>query len=183
MTFPGAPCIYYGDEIGMRHLPDVPNCEGAYAPRKGARTPMQWTPGRNKGFSTAAAKQLYFPTDPAQNAPNVEAQDRKAASLLNRTRKLVQLRREEPALAASATFDVLYAKKNKYPLVYLRRRGKHAVLVALNPADRPVSVNVTLPTQKHGGDLLAGQNAQLSIRETHASLRMKGRTYAIYKLR
>ena len=49
LSFPGTPIIYYGDEIGMGdniHLGD----------RDGVRTPMQWTPDRNGGFSTATSR-------------------------------------------------------------------------------------------------------------------------------
>ena len=55
LTFPGPPFIYYGDEIGMKHLPDVPNKEGAYSPRKGSRTPMQWNNEKNAGFSSGTS--------------------------------------------------------------------------------------------------------------------------------
>ena len=63
MTMPGIPFIYYGNEIGMRQLYDMPQIEGAYKPRAGARTPMQWTPGKNCGFSTADFSKLYLPVD------------------------------------------------------------------------------------------------------------------------
>ncbi|MBQ1825929.1 MAG: hypothetical protein II113_04865, partial [Firmicutes bacterium] len=50
-TMPGVPFLYYGNEIGMRQLPnDWPQVEGAYQPRNGARTPMQWSSGKNLGF-------------------------------------------------------------------------------------------------------------------------------------
>ena len=53
IAMPGIPFIFYGNEIGMRQLYGNPFVEGAYKPRAGGRTPMQWTPGRNLGFSTA----------------------------------------------------------------------------------------------------------------------------------
>jgi len=43
LTMPGVPFIYYGNEIGMRQLGDnLPQIEGCFKPRAGARTPMQW---------------------------------------------------------------------------------------------------------------------------------------------
>ncbi len=80
MSFPGTPIIYYGDEIGMGdniYLGD----------RNGVRTPMQWTPDRNGGFSRADPARLYAPTimDPVYGyeAVNVEAQSRSLSSLLS----------------------------------------------------------------------------------------------------
>lgn len=70
-TLPGAPFVYYGDEIGMRYLP-LPTKEGGYF-RTGSRTPMQWDNSANKGFSTAAADKLYLPVDDAADAPTVAA--------------------------------------------------------------------------------------------------------------
>ena len=81
LSFPGTPIIYYGDEIGMGdniYLGD----------RNGVRTPMQWTPDRNGGFSRADPARLYAPTimDPVYGyeAVNVEAQSRSLSSLLER---------------------------------------------------------------------------------------------------
>ncbi len=61
------PSLYYGDEIGMRYLPDLPNVEGAICSplynRAGCRTPMQWDDGPNAGFSAAPADSLYLPIE------------------------------------------------------------------------------------------------------------------------
>ena len=73
-AMPGIPFIYYGNEIGMRQLYDLPYVEGAYKPRAGARTPMQWSPGKNLGFSTADSGKLYLPLDSSPDAPTVEGQ-------------------------------------------------------------------------------------------------------------
>ena len=70
LMLPGAPFIYYGDELGMRYRP-LPSKEGGYT-RTGSRTPMQWDDGANLGFSQAAAEALYLPVDPAEDAPTVE---------------------------------------------------------------------------------------------------------------
>src|ERR1700759_2559105 len=85
LSFPGTPIIYYGDEIGMGdniYLGD----------RNGVRTPMQWTPDRNGGFSRADPARLYAPTimDPVYGyeAVNVEAQSRSLSSLLSATKNM-----------------------------------------------------------------------------------------------
>ena len=96
---PGVPFLYYGNEIGMKQLPNNwPQVEGAYQPRNGARTPMQWNSGKNLGFSDGDAKNLYLPVDPSADAPNVAAQEKNPNSLLNKTRQLIALHHNEPAL-------------------------------------------------------------------------------------
>ncbi len=132
-TMPGAPYLYYGDEIGMRYL-DVPTKEGGYT-RTGSRTPMQWQPGENLGFSAGDPSALYLPVDPAPNAPTVAGQDNDPASLLNTVRALLALRHKYDDLSASAPFEIYEAKADSRLFVY--RRG--SLLVAVNPGLSPYS--------------------------------------------
>jgi glycosidase len=139
LTMPGVPFIYYGDEIGMKFLPELPNKEGGTlgeVHRCGSRTPMQWSREKNAGFSTAPADELYLPIDRAESRPNVASEENDPASMLNFTRALLKLRREHPALANAADFQPLYAETNKYPFVYLRVAGTERIIVAVNPAER-----------------------------------------------
>lgn len=136
LSMPGAPFIYYGDEIGMRHL-DVPSVEGGYR-RTGARSPMQWRRGANYGFSAAPARDLYIPQDPAADAPTVADEMADDASLWHEVQRLIALRRSTPALGVTADISFVYCEDHAYPLVYLRSDGSMKVLVALNPADRAV---------------------------------------------
>ncbi|MDR1470408.1 MAG: hypothetical protein LBT00_14085 [Spirochaetaceae bacterium] len=136
-TMPGTPFLYYGDEIGMRYL-NLPTKEGGYF-RTGSRTPMQWKAGKNLGFSEAAAEQLYLPVDALPDAPTVEAQEKDPASLLNTVKALLKLRHENADLGARSNLEILYAKKEAFPLIY--RRG--SLIVAVNPAERPVSVDIS----------------------------------------
>jgi glycosidase len=133
MTWPTLPTIYYGDEIGMRYLPDLPDVEGSKLlptyNRAGSRTPMQWDSGPNAGFSTAAANQLYLPVDQAPDRPDVATQRADSDSLLNTVRRLITLRRDTPALRTAGDVTVLHTG---YPFVYLRG-GTH--LVVVNPSD------------------------------------------------
>ena len=62
---PGAPFIYYGDEIGMRYVEGLTSVEGGYG-RTGSRSPMQWNATKNAGFSTAESENLYIPIDTDQ---------------------------------------------------------------------------------------------------------------------
>ena len=93
-SMPGTPVIYYGDEIGMGdnfHLGD----------RDGVRTPMQWSPDRNAGFSRANPQQLYLPVilDPEYNyeAVNVETQKRNTSSLFWFMKHLIGIRKKYKA--------------------------------------------------------------------------------------
>jgi maltose alpha-D-glucosyltransferase/alpha-amylase len=73
---PGVPFLYYGDEIGMDYLKDLKPKEGSFFGRNGSRTPMQWTPRANRGFSSAPAKSLYLPVDRRKGSPDVQTQEK-----------------------------------------------------------------------------------------------------------
>jgi len=132
-TLPGVPFLYYGDEIGMRYLADLPSKEGGYT-RTGSRTPMQWAPGKNLGFSAADPANLYLPVDPAADAPTVQAQAQDPGSLLSVCKAVLSLRHRFSDLQASAPFALVHAQANDPLLVY--RRG--ALTLAVNPSDKPV---------------------------------------------
>ncbi|MDR0585225.1 MAG: hypothetical protein LBG57_12905 [Treponema sp.] len=137
-TFPGTPFLYYGDEIGMRYL-NLPTKEGGYF-RTGARTPMQWSKGKNLGFSTADPDKLYLPVDAAPDAPTVEEQEWDGKSLLNTVKALLRLRHNESDLQAKPNLEIIYAEKGRLPLVY--RRG--GLVLAVNPSLKAVQVPVRL---------------------------------------
>ena len=155
LTWSSVPSIYYGDEIGVRYRPGLPEVEGSVVHpsynRAGARTPMQWGDGPNAGFSSASADRLYLPVDPA--GPTVADQLADPGSLLHRVRELVALRRETPALGAAGSTEVLHTG---YPFVYLRG-GTH--LVVLNPSGRPVTAD--LPAVADPGRVLIGAGVDL----------------------
>ncbi len=145
LTMPGVPFIYYGDEIGMNFTSVVPEKEGGTLGtvlRCGSRTPMQWSKGRNAGFSTAPVENLYLPIDPSAERPDVETEEGNPTSMLNFTRTLLKLRAEHPALANDADFQPLSAKKNSYPFVYLRSAQSQKIIVAVNPAADSCSVKL-----------------------------------------
>ncbi|HEX3048631.1 MAG TPA: alpha-amylase family glycosyl hydrolase, partial [Bacillota bacterium] len=190
LTLPGIPFIYYGNEIGMRQLYDLPNVEGAYPPRSGARSPMQWSAGKNAGFSEASAQSLYLPVDSrscdgranaGEDFPNVAAQESDPGSLLNRVRKLIRLKKQEQALAAYGEFVPLFARENCYPFVYARAAGNEIILVALNPAgenkEAAFTANIDLTEKK----LLAGKEIAIEGNNNRLKLTIPGQTYAIYK--
>lgn len=141
-TLPGAPFLYYGDEIGMNYVQGLPNKEGAYC-RSGSRTPMQWDDGINAGFSTAEKERLYLPIDPSSERPTVAAQDGDPSSLLNVVRRLIRLRKEIPALGARGQFEVLKKVGGGFPLVFRRSLGDSACVVAVNPSGKEVEATLT----------------------------------------
>lgn len=161
LTMP-MPILYYGDEIGMRSLVDMPNVEGANhngKERSGARTPMQWASGETAGFSTCSPDKLYLPVctewSPATSYPQyldwkknfeagkvkpiakgeitVASQDKDPESILNWTRELIALRKSSEALWADSKFIPIFNESQPYPMVYLRSNGKETFLIALNP--------------------------------------------------
>jgi glycosidase len=155
LTFPTLPTIYYGDEIGMRYVPGLPDKEGSVmAPgynRSGSRTPMQWDPSLNAGFSTAPAESLYLPIDPDPDRPTVAGQRAEENSLLHLVKDLVAVRRTHPELGPSGSLEILH---DGYPLAYLRG-GRFLVIVnpcgraRVLPHDRPELASVT--EVKHTG--------------------------------
>jgi maltose alpha-D-glucosyltransferase/alpha-amylase len=115
LSMPGAPVIYYGDEIGMGdniHLGD----------RDGVRTPMQWSPDRNGSFSRADFASLVLPPimDPlyGYQAVNVEAQTRDQHSLLNWMRRMLSIRKQQK-LFGRGSLRLLYPT-NRRILAYVR---------------------------------------------------------------
>jgi maltose alpha-D-glucosyltransferase / alpha-amylase len=127
LTMPGTPVLYYGDEIGMGdniHLGD----------RDGVRTPMQWSIDRNGGFSRADPARLVLPPlmDPLYGFQtiNVESQQRDLHSLLNWTRRMLEVRNRYQAFGRG-TLTFLYPRNRKI-LAYLREFGDELVLCVAN---------------------------------------------------
>jgi maltose alpha-D-glucosyltransferase/alpha-amylase len=189
LTTPGVPFIYYGDEIGMKYLRNLPSKEGAYT-RTGSRTPMQWSSARNAGFSTATTDRLYLPIDPAHNRPTVLAQQSNRNSLLNKVRTLIALRREHPALGADGRFIPIYAKAKKYPFVYLRTLAREKFLIAVNPTGKTVNVKFnTAHTETHPPKLkkpaeepiITTVGVELSCRPGCYRIKMPPTSYGIFK--
>ena len=139
LTMPGAPFIYYGDEIGMRYQPDWVSVEGGYE-RTGTRTPMQWDRTVNAGFSAAPKELLYIPLDPDPDRPNVADQMADPASLWHTVHSLLALRRDHPALQTLGGMTFLSTENGA--LVYSREAEGERLLVALNPKDHPAAVTL-----------------------------------------
>jgi maltose alpha-D-glucosyltransferase/alpha-amylase len=177
LSWPGVPFLYYGDEIGMRFL-DLPSKEGGYQ-RTGTRTPMQWDSGPNAGFSSAEPEQLYLPVDPAPDRPDVESQRADPDSLWQQVRALVRLRREEPALAASASLQLL-SSGTHLPLVFVREQAGERLLVALSPAAGEATFE--LPPDCMPGESLLAHRARVAAEAGTARLLLDGPAAGIWRL-
>lgn len=138
LSMPGAPFIYYGDEIGMRYVEGLTSVEGGYN-RTGSRSPMQWDNSTNAGFSSAPREMLYIPQDEAPDRPTALAAMADEHSLYHEIRKLIQIRQTHKALMNNSEIEFVYAEKDRYPLAYLRSSGEEKLLVVLNPSDREAS--------------------------------------------
>ncbi len=143
MSMPGTPVIYYGDEIGMGDNIFLGD-------RDGVRTPMQWSPDRNAGFSRADPARLYLP--PVMDAVygfeavNVEAQNRSPSSLLNWMKRLIAARKLHQAFGRG-TLSFLYPGNRKV-LAYIREHHGETVLCVANLSRAPQPVELDLSKYK-----------------------------------
>ncbi|MBK8436899.1 MAG: maltose alpha-D-glucosyltransferase [Austwickia sp.] len=164
LSLPGSPCLYYGDEIGMGDniwLHD----------RDAVRTPMQWTPDRNAGFSKADPGKLYLPVITSlvyhHNNINVEAQMASSSSLLHWLRAMLHVRRQSPVFGLGR-FEMRTAT-NPSVLAFLRvldpslpggeDHPSTTVLCANNLSSRPQASRIELPSTYAGStvrDLFGG---------------------------
>ncbi len=139
MSLPGSPVLYYGDEIGMGDniwLGD----------RDSVRSPMQWTPDRNAGFSTCDPGRLYLPLimDPlyGYQGVNVEAQSRSSTSLLHWTRHMIEVRKRHNAFGLGEYHEL--GGSNPTVLAYVRSHGDDMVLCVNNMSRFPQPVELDL---------------------------------------
>ncbi len=163
LSLPGSPCLYYGDEIGMGDniwLED----------RDASRTPMQWTPDRNAGFSSSDPGKLYLPIVSSlvfnYRSVNVEAQMAQSSSLLHWLRSLLAVRRSHPVFGVGDF--TMVDSTNEHILAFVRAHSKEqstedrsapAVLAVFNLSSRPQATTVTLPGAYAGAvtyDLFGG---------------------------
>jgi maltose alpha-D-glucosyltransferase / alpha-amylase len=138
-SLPGAPVLYYGDEIGMGDNVFLGD-------RDGVRTPMHWTGDRNGGFSTADFAQLYLPPlmDPVYGyaAVNVEAQLRTPTSVLRWLHRFVELRKQHPVFGLGS-YEPL-TTSNPRIFAHVRRWEEETVLCVHNLARSAQAVELEL---------------------------------------
>lgn len=175
LSVPGAPFLYYGDEIGMRYVEGLDSKEGGFG-RTGSRTPMQWDSSKNAGFGNGAAEDLYLPIDPDENRPTVEQAMADANSLYAEIRRLIAVRKANPVIGNMAEIRFLHSKG--YPLVYERVLGEKSALCIINPSAKTCNVTELVNEYKgaqllyatpgrdyrHGGELVPGMCAVMVVK-------------------
>jgi alpha-glucosidase len=156
LTLRGTPTLYYGDEIGMQDVAIPPglaqdpwekNVPGLGLGRDPERTPMQWDAGPSAGFTTGCP---WLPLAPDAADVNVACQRDDRHSMLSLHRRLLELRRQHPALSIGAYAPV---EVTGDVLVFERAAGPSRCVVALNLGRPPARVR--LPSALAGGRLLA----------------------------
>lgn len=137
LSVPGAPFIYYGDEIGMRYVENLISVEGGYG-RTGSRSPMQWDKTTNAGFSSAPKEKLYIKQDDSPDRPDAMSQMADENSLRSEIKRLIAVRMANPALQSNGAIEFI---SDGYPLVYRRSCDSQEIMVVINPADKPCEVS------------------------------------------
>ena len=177
MTLPGSPVMYYGDEIGMGdniYLGD----------RNGVRTPMQWSPDRNAGFSRADPQRLYLPPimDPTYGyeAVNVEAQSRSPSSLMHWIKRLIAVRKSYKAFGRG---NIRFLEPgNRKILAYVREWENETLLCVANLSRNAQPVELDLAAYKTRVPVeLLGRAAFPPVGELPYLLTLKG--YGVYGFR
>ncbi len=143
LSMPGSPIIYYGDEIGMGDNVFVGD-------RNGVRTPMQWSPDRNAGFSRADPQRLYL--QPIMDATygyealNVETQARDASSLLSWTKRMLAVRKTSHAFGRGKRSFL--KPGNRKILAYLSEYENDTILTVFNLSRAAQPVELDLQSYK-----------------------------------
>lgn len=128
LSLKGSPVLYYGDEVGMGDDPFLGD-------RNGVRTPMQWSPDKNGGFSRSPHHQLFMPT--ISRGPysyefvNVEDAERDPHSLLNFTKRILALRKQHVKVFGRGTIEIL-PLENLSVLAFIREYEGELILVVAN---------------------------------------------------
>ena len=128
LSLKGSPVVYYGDEIGMGDDPFLGD-------RNGVRTPMQWSPDKNGGFSRASHHQLFMPA--IDRGPysyefvNAEDAERDPYSLLGFTKRILSLRQQHVKVFGRGSFTLLPVK-NQSILAFVREYEGEQILVVAN---------------------------------------------------
>jgi len=141
LTLRGTPFIYYGEEIGLRNIPikrkaDVKDPIGKtfwpfHKGRDGCRAPMQWNSKTNAGFSQADP---WLPVNKDFPTRNVVKQASDPDSLLNFYKRLIKIRKSEPALQRGSFTSLV--EDPHHILSYCRTLGNDQIMVILNFSSR-----------------------------------------------
>jgi alpha-glucosidase len=168
LTLRGTPTLYYGDEIGMHSVPISAaqvrdpfekNVPGLGLGRDPVRTPMQWDSTPNGGFSTA---EPWLPLAADYATTNVAVEETEPASLLMLYRRLIDLRRQEPALSVG---ELVLLPAGENIVAYIRKADSRRLLVVLNLSAARGRFDLS--------DLRCGARIRLSTHLTHHGNRLE----------
>lgn len=161
LTIKQVPMIYYGDELGIEHNYNVSKDGGGI--RTGARTPMQWTEEKNKGFTKS--RMPYLPTS-KKKGQSVDAQLKDKNSILNCVKELIKIRKKYSAFNVSS--EQTFIEKG-YPAIYERTDKKQTIIVLLNPSNNAIERTVKftkvimLQNTEIVGDVIKLRNQSFAI--------------------
>ncbi len=152
LTLPGAPVLYYGDEIGMGD-------NIALFDRNGVRTPMQWSADENGGFSRAPIENLYAPPimgpEYGFSTVNVESQLADPTSLLNTLQRMITTRKAESCFGDG---ELIWLEELPVStLCFWRQDANSRLLIQHNLSDE--SIVIPMPAGKFK-DILTGEVAE-----------------------
>ena len=184
LTLRGTPTMYYGDEIGMTDVKIPPdrvqdpwekNIPGMGLGRDPERTPMQWDSGPYAGFSTT---EPWLPISAEYERVNVESARADPDSMLHFVRALLTLRRQTPALTTGSWQPV--AAEHKGVLAYTRERDGERALVALNFAEKDLTLDLASPGST--AHVLISTHCDRQGEESLESFRLRGNEGIVARL-
>jgi maltose alpha-D-glucosyltransferase / alpha-amylase len=162
-TLPGAPMMYYGDEIGMGD-------NIALDDRNGVRTPMQWNDGDNGGFSNTRLENLYAPPvsgpEYGYHTVNVLAQQITPNSLLCVIREMIQVRKSHSLLGYGELVWLDYLPKET--LCFWRKTDDERLLALHNLCDEPITINI--PAEGLEVIMACGSSTRFSVEDNTVEL-------------
>jgi alpha-glucosidase len=179
LTLRGTPTLYYGDEIGMENVsvpqdqvrdPWEKNTPGLGLGRDPVRTPMQWSAGRNAGFTGGRP---WLPLAAGYRECNVEALKGRGDSLLNLYRELIHLRKNEPALRQGA-YRTLSVTGSVF--AFCRRHDVGEIRVVLNFGSDPVGFTL------EGGTILLSTCPDRGGESVRGPVRLRGNEGMVIRL-
>ena len=183
LTLRGTPTMYYGDEIGMQDVP-IPvaqvqdpfekNVPALGLGRDPERTPMQWSGGENAGFTTGKP---WLPIAGDHQTINVALERDSPTSILTLYRRLIELRRTEPALSVG-DFAPLPLRGDL--MAYIRKTDQRRLLVVLNLGAKPQ--NFSIADLQCRGSLLLSTHLDRSREGLQDKLELRGDEGAIIEL-
>ena len=146
-TLPGAPIIYYGDEIGMGDYLDLPD-------RNGLRTPMQWDDSTNAGFTDG---EPGIPLVPGALGPariNVASQSTQSGSLLNSLRRMIRVRKEHAELSLGTLMWI--DSGNPSVAAYMRSFEGRSMLILANLSSTRLTIRPSARLTGRYKDVITG---------------------------